>query len=160
MKPMRAVAVVILSLSLQAAAVMAQTQCPGGKPRDQQSISRIVDNYFNEPFGARTWRVLNGLGEPGLEPSFTGENQWRDREEWKTLVTKLSPAQASAEVGYDCRIGHVLALLKQRVTRLGEHHPYVIHWIAVQSAVLQACRDENNAISLPEPLPINGDSER
>jgi hypothetical protein len=160
MKPMRAVIIITLSLSLQAAAVMAQPQCPDGKPRDEQAISRIVDDYFGEPFGVRTWRVLNGLGNPGLEPGFTGENQWRDREEWKTLVTKLSPAQAGAEVGYNCRIGHALALLKQRVTRLGEHHPFVLHWIAVQSAVLQACRDENHAISLPDPLPINGESQQ
>jgi hypothetical protein len=160
MKPMRAVALVTLSLSLQAAAVMAQTQCPDGKPRDEQAISRTVDSYFNEPFGVRAWRVLNGLGDPGLEPGFTGENQWRDREEWIALVTKLSPAQAGAEVGYSCRIGHALALLKQRVTRLGEHHPYVIHWIAVQSAMLQACSDENSAVSLPEALPINGESQQ
>ena len=69
-----AVAVVTLSLSLLAAAVMAQPQCPDGKPGDEQAISRIVDGYFSEPFGVRTWRVLNGLGDPGLEPGFTGEN--------------------------------------------------------------------------------------
>ena len=160
MKLMRAVALVTLSLSLQAVAVMAQTKCPDGKPRDEQAISRTVDSYFNEPFGVRTWRMLNGLGDPGLEPGFTGENQWRDREEWKALVTKLSPAQAGAEVGYGCRISHALALLKQRVTQLGEHHPYVVHWIAVQSAMLRACGEENSAMSLPEPLPINGESQQ
>src|SRR5215212_4762392 len=160
MRPMKAVALVTLSLSLQSAAVMAQTQCPDGKPRDEQAISRTVDSYFNEPFGVRTWRMLNGLGDPGLEPGFTGENQWRDREEWNALVTKLSPAQAGAEVGYGCRIGHALALLKQRVTHLGEHHPYVVHWIAVQSAMLRACGEENSAMSLPEPLPINGESQQ
>ncbi|MGH6875525.1 MAG: hypothetical protein ACREDW_10945, partial [Aestuariivirgaceae bacterium] len=155
---MRAVAAATLSLSVQAAAVMAQTQCPDGTPQNEQAISRSVDRYFSEPFGARTWRVLNGLGEPGLEPSFTGESQWRDKEEWKSLVAKLSPALSGVEVGYSCRIGHALATLKQRVARLGENHPYVAHWIAVQSAVLDACRDGINAISLPAPLPIAGES--
>jgi hypothetical protein len=159
MKLMRFIAAVNLALSVQAAAVMAQTQCPDGTPRDERSISRAVDRYFGDPFGARTWRVLNGFGDPGLEPSFAGESQWRDRDEWKSLVAKLSPSQAGADVGYSCRIGHALTVLKQRVAQLGEHHPYVIHWIAVQSAVLQACSDENTAISLPEPLPITGEND-
>jgi hypothetical protein len=123
MNMMRALAGVTLSLLLQAAAVRAQIECPDGRPHDEQAISRAVDSYFNEPFGARTWRVLNGFGEAGLEPSFTRENQWRDKEEWKALVTKLSPAQAGTALGYNCRIGHALALLKQRVTQLGEQHP-------------------------------------
>jgi hypothetical protein len=63
---MRAIAVVTLSLSLQTVAVVAQPQCPDGKPRDEQAISHIVDGYFSEPFGVRTWRVLNGLGDARL----------------------------------------------------------------------------------------------
>src|SRR6185503_20084019 len=100
MKLLSFVAAVNLALSVHAAAVMAQTQCPDGTPRDERAISRAVDRYFGEPFGARTWRVLNGFGDPGLEPGFVGESQWRDRDEWKSLVAKLSPSQAGADVGY------------------------------------------------------------
>ena len=40
----------------------------------------MVDTYASNPFSARTWRVLNGLGDPMIEPSYSGSDTWQNQD--------------------------------------------------------------------------------
>ena len=113
----------------------------------------MVDTYASNPFSARTWRVLNGLGDPMIEPSYSGSDTWQNQDAWKKLVAAvLPPGQAVQEVGYDCRIGYPLQVLKSRIATLGKDNPYVQQWLKVQGKVLQVCSNPDTMdTALPEP---------
>ena len=66
----------LLALALLAGPVMAQTAC------DPAQLAGAVDRYAAEPFSARTWRVLQGLGDPMIEPASVGGDTWALQERW------------------------------------------------------------------------------
>ena len=122
------------ALMLFANPAVAQETC------DPAKLSAMVDTYAGNPFSARTWRVLNGLGDPMIEPSYSGSDTWQNQDAWKKLVAAiLPPGQAVDEVGYDCRIGYPLEVLQSRIATLGKDNPYVQQWLKVQGKVLQVC---------------------
>ncbi|MEQ1522506.1 MAG: hypothetical protein ABL936_14645 [Aestuariivirga sp.] len=120
---------------------------------DPAKLSAMVDTYASNPFSARTWRALNGLGDPMIEPSYSGSDTWQNQDGWKRLVAAILPiGQAVQEVGYDCRIGYPLQVLQSRVATLGKDNPYVQQWLKVQGKVLQVCSNPDTAdTALPEP---------
>lgn len=141
---------VIASLSallLFSSSALAQETCDSGK------LSVMVDTYASNPFSARTWRVLNGLGDPMIEPSYSGSDTWQNQDGWKKLVAAtLPPGQAVQEVGYDCRIGYPLQVLQNRIATLGKDNPYVQQWLKVQGKVLHVCSNPDTTdTTLPEP---------
>lgn len=129
----------------------AQQTCDAGK------LSALVDTYASSPFSARTWRVLNGLGDPMIEPSYSGSDTWDSQDKWKKLAAEVLPAsQAAQDVGYECRIGYPLQVLQTRVSALGKQSPYVQQWLRVQEKVLQACSNSDTAgIALPAPIEVD-----
>ncbi|MGB8315076.1 MAG: hypothetical protein WCE69_11390, partial [Aestuariivirga sp.] len=110
-------------LALFSSSALAQAACDAGK------LSALVDSYANNPFSARTWRVLNGLGDPSADPAFKGVNRaavydWDGQEAWKKLAAKILPTgQAPQEIGYECRISYPLEVLQARVASLGIDNP-------------------------------------
>lgn len=151
MKLLKLTASALVSIAVMANASVAET-CKDGTPYDEAKVSAAVDRYYQAPFGAVSWRVMNGLGDPGLEPHYGYGDHWTDEEQWQSLVTKLVPGMAKRNLGYDCRIGHALATLKARIARYGETDPYLHHWIAVQEAVFAACSDGQAAATLPPSM--------
>ena len=135
------------ALMLFSSSALAQETCEPGK------LAAMVDTYASNPFSARTWRVLNGLGDPMIEPSYSGSDTWQNQDAWKKLVAATLPAgQAVQEVGYDCRIGYPLQVLQSRIAALGKDNPYVQQWLKVQGKVLQVCSTPDTAdTALPEP---------
>ena len=141
----------LCSLALFSGAAFSQASC------DAEKVSTLVDAYASSPFSARTWRVLNGLGDPMIEPSSVGSDTWDNQQKWKTLVSGILPAgQAAQDVGYDCRVGYPLQVLQSRVDTLGKENPYVRQWLRVQEKVLQVCSDPNTTnTALPEPIGVD-----
>ena len=146
----RKILAALSSLTLFSGAAFSQVSC------DAEKVSALVDTYASNPFSARTWRVLNGLGDPMIEPSQSGSDSWDNQQKWKTLVAGLLPAgQAAQEVGYDCRVGYPLQVLQSRVATLGKENPYVRQWLRVQEKVLQVCSDPNTTnTALPDPIEV------
>ena len=120
-------------------------------------LSALVDTYANNPFSARTWRVLNGLGDPMIEPSYNGSDTWDNQDKWEKLVAEILPVgQTAQEVGYECRIGYPLQVLQAHVSAFGKQSPYVQQWLRAQSKVLQVCSNPNSTdTALPEPIEID-----
>ncbi|WP_421695002.1 hypothetical protein [Aestuariivirga sp.] len=135
------------SLAILAGPVLAQSTC------DPAKLSSAIDRYAAEPFSARTWRVLNGLGDPMLDPAPSDADTWALQEQWKKLAAEILPAsQSLQDVSWSCRIGYPLSVLQKRIDQLGKDHPYVKQWLMVQEQVLRACTSEDGQISLPPPL--------
>ena len=139
------------ALTMLSSSALAQETCDAGK------LSTLVDTYASNPFSARTWRVLNGLGDPMIEPSSSGSDTWVNQDNWKKLVAGILPAgQTAQEVGYDCRIGYPLQVLQSRVSTLGKENPYVLQWLKVQEKVLQVCSNlDTTDTALPEPIDVD-----
>ncbi len=136
------------ALLLFSSSATAQETC------DPAKLSAMIDTYASNPFSARTWRVLNGLGDPMIEPSYSGSDTWQNQDGWKKLVAAILPAgQAVQEMGYDCRIGYPLQVLQSRIAALGKDNPYVQQWLKVQGKVLQVCSNPDTMdVALPEPI--------
>lgn len=130
--------------------VFAQTACVPEK------LAAAVDVYAQEPFGARAWRKLTGLGDPGIESSGGGFSSWQAKESWQKKVAELAPDLTEAQqVGYDCRIGYPLEVLEERVKDLSANDPYIKQWLRAQAVVFKACNDNNGAQTLlPVPLEV------
>ena len=143
--------VALSALTMFSSSPLAQEACDAGK------VSALVDAYASNPFSARTWRVLNGLGDPMIEPSNSGSDTWINQDNWKKLVVGILPAgQAVPEVGYDCRIGYPLQVLQSRISTLGKEDPYVLQWLKVQEKVLQVCSNPSTTdTALPEPMDVD-----
>jgi hypothetical protein len=139
------------ALTMLSGSALAQETCDAGK------LAALVDIYASSPFSARTWRVLNGLGDPMIEPSSSGSDTWSIQDNWKRLVAGILPAaQTAQEVGYDCRIGYPLQVLQSRVSTLGKENPYVLQWLKVQRKVLQVCTNPDATDTvLPEPIDVD-----
>ncbi|CAN5158640.1 hypothetical protein BH10PSE7_BH10PSE7_09610 [soil metagenome] len=139
-----------------AAPVLAQATCPDGKPRDDAKTAAMVDVYAANPFSARTWRVLKGLGDPMIEASYGGYSSWEYGDAFRKLAAGVAPDIAQPQYyGYDCRIGYPLEVLKKRTADLGVNNAYVRQWLVVQMAVLDACNGGATA-SLPAPMSLEG----
>jgi hypothetical protein len=148
----RRIVSLIALMAFSATPLLAQTACPDGAPRDAQKISSAVDLYGREPFSARTFRVLKGLGDPMIDPDYGGYSSWQDGDALKKLIAEIIPdAKQSNSYGYECRLGYPLEVLQKRIADLGKTSPYVKQWITVQLAVLAACDGEKIA-ELPGPL--------
>ncbi|MGE3876546.1 MAG: hypothetical protein AB7F74_26625 [Parvibaculaceae bacterium] len=147
----RRIVSLIALTAFSATPLLAET-CPDGTPRDAQKISQSIDLYAREPFSARTYRVLNGLGDPMIDPNYGSYSSWQDSEALKKLIAEIAPdARLPNSYGYECRLGYPLEVLQKRIADLGKTSPYVKQWVTVQLAVLAACDGEKIA-ELPGPL--------
>jgi hypothetical protein len=146
----RRIVSLIALMAFSATPLLAQTACPDGAPRDAQKISTAVDLYAREPFSARTYRVLKGLGDPMIDPNYG--SSFADEDALKKLIVEIVPdAKQPSYYGYECRLGYPLEVLQKRIADLGKTSPYVKQWVTVQLAVLAACGGEKIA-ELPPPL--------
>jgi hypothetical protein len=127
----------ILSLvagSLLATSALAQSTCA------PETLHRAIDAYAMEPFGARAWRKMTGLGDPEIEPVSFDSESYATSEEWRKLVSDVLPAsEALKSPSYNCRLSYPLEVLKQRVARFGKTSDYVKQWAAGQESVVRAC---------------------
>ena len=155
------------ALLLFSTSAVAQEAC------DPAKLPAMVDTYASNPFSARTWRALNGLGDPMIEPSYSGSDTWQNQDAWKKLVAAtLPPGQAVDEVGYDCRIGYPLQVLKSRIATLGKDNPYVQQWLkcsgerffrsaAIRTRLTWRCRNPRKLIRrIPRCRPRTGPTKR
>lgn len=126
-----------------------------------EKLASAVDAYANEPFGARAWRKISGLGDPGIEAGSIYDDTWQQQEEWKKLVQRIAPElKDAAEPSYDCRIAYPLSVLKQRVASFGAADPYVKQWVTAQATVVQACVAGQGAqISLPDAQAVTPEQQ-
>ncbi len=148
---MSAIGVLLLSVSPLAAA------CPDGTAPDPAKVASAIDRYADAPFSARTWRVLKGLGDPMIDPSYEGGERWEDERRFKELATQVLPGVSLPEyIAYECRIGYPLQELEKRIAVLGAGHDYVKQWVKVQLAVFAACGGADVA-ELPPALEIKDD---
>jgi hypothetical protein len=132
------------------------------------TVVERMDAYFLAPRSPATYRALAGLGDPLILPfnyhsilpfaQPTGEREW---EKTEALVRRMLPPQRQ-DTGHwlgrqgDCRLGYALDTARARVAALGENHPYVSQWFAVQRAVFSACisREWSAPAALPPPLAL------
>jgi hypothetical protein len=134
------------------APVGAADMCPDGSPRDAKKIAEAIDVYAREPFGARTWRVLKGLGDPGIDQNYGDSSYWANQDQWRKRVAELAPdIKQPNYYGYECRLDYPVQVLEKRIVDLGPKHPYVKQWVTVQNAVIAACSDQS-VTELPPPL--------
>jgi len=142
----RTIASSVLSLALLAGPALAQT-CEPAK------LAAAVDRYWAEPFSALNWRVLQGLGDPMIEPSQAGGDTWALQERWRTLTAEIMPESKDLQsVSWNCRIAYPLSVLEKRVGALGKDHAYVKQWLIAQEQVMRACSSEQGEVALPAPL--------
>ncbi|HTN95752.1 MAG TPA: hypothetical protein VL101_02145 [Nordella sp.] len=148
----RRIVSLIALLAFSSTPLLAQQACPDGSARDPAKISDAIDRYAREPFSARTYRVLKGLGDPMIEPNYGGYSSWENAGKLKKLIAEIAPeAKQPNYYGYECRLGYPLDVLEKRIADLGKTSPYVKQWLTVQLAVLAACDGEKIA-ELPGPL--------
>lgn len=120
---------------------------------DPATLAAAVDRYAQDPFSARSWRVLQGLGDPMIDPGSADADTWTQQEDWKKLAAQILPNEQDLQnVGWNCRIGYPLSVLKTRVDQLGASDPYVKQWLLAQEQVIRACTNDEGEVSLPEPL--------
>lgn len=137
----------LAALALLAGPALAQTSC------DPATLAAAVDRYAQEPFSARSWRVLQGLGDPMLEPGSADADTWAQQEEWRKLAGEILPNEQDLQnVGWNCRIGYPLSVLKTRIGQLGADDPYVKQWLLAQQQVIRACSSDEGEVTLPEPM--------
>ncbi len=149
----------LAAFSVLVAAVVpavSQSTCEPGK------LVEAIDRYAFEPFSARNWRVLQGYGDPMIDPSYQGQDTWTRQERWTKLAAEILPDVPDLQrIGWNCRIAYPLQVLEERVRVLGRLSPYVKHWLRIQSKVLEACGNEGaDEITLPGPLSIHPDLAR
>ena len=144
---MKSFATSMLALALLAGPGLAQSSC------DPAKLASAVDRYAAEPFSALSWRVLQGLGDPMIEPAVAGADTYGAQDRWRKLTAEIMPdAQGLQEVSWNCRIGYPLSVLEKRVSALGKDHPYVKQWLLAQEQVMRACASESGDVALPPPL--------
>jgi hypothetical protein len=99
-----------------------------------EKVSAAIDAYALQPFGARAWRMLNGLGDPGIDgESGYSYDSYQERGQWKDLVLSIAPdAKELAEPGYSCRLSYPLATLRDRLSSLPLKDPYIKQWLMSQ----------------------------
>lgn len=121
---------------------------------DPATLNAAIDAYSAQPYSAETWRVLNGLGDPGIESLGGYGTSYDDQENWRKFTAEIAPENASLQnVGYECRIGYPAQVLQSRVKTLGKFSPYVKQWLATQAKVLEVCA---NPATVDQSLPVAG----
>jgi hypothetical protein len=136
----------ILSIALLAGPALAET-CEPAK------LAAAVDRYWADPFSALNWRVLQGLGDPMIEPSQAGGDTWAAQERWRILTADIMPqSQELQSVSWNCRIAYPLSVLEKRINAFGKDHAYVKQWLIAQEQVMHACSSEQGEVALPAPL--------
>ena len=144
---MKSIAASLIALAILAGPAMAQTAC------DPAKLAAAIDRYADAPFSARSWRVLQGLGDPMIDPGSADADSWAQQEEWKKLAAQILPEEQDLQnVGWNCRISYPLSVLKTRIGQLGLQDPYVKQWLLAQQQVIRACTNDSGEVSLPEPL--------
>jgi hypothetical protein len=162
-----AVPVAAAILLLLAAPASAASRAPRLTPAQ---VAERIDAYRT---GARlpgTYRALAGLGDPRVanrrDPYDLSDERFRLQ---RLLLPETQVAGDHLRAGEEgeCRPDYAIETLRARIARLGEQHPYVRQWVAVQRAVFSACRvrpwrrsaEERTrlrpAVSLPPPLAIS-----
>lgn len=138
------------ALACFAGPVLSQTTCEPAK------LAAAVDRYALEPFSARTWRMLKGLGDPMIEEGYRGGDYWTVTESWKKIATELAPdAKYLQQFDYSCRIGYPFEVLQQRISNLGKESKYLKQWLRVQDKVMEACTEPNSTdLTLPDPMEV------
>jgi len=124
--------------------------------------SSRMDSYFYKPRSPQTFRALSGLGDPQLANRYDDpfSRWWKAKPAVKAALKQLFPnLDVSQEYFYpnfgDCRAESPMAILMDRIEKLGPNHPYVRQWIAVQRVVLSACdHSGQQGTALPAPLTI------
>ena len=146
----------VLALAMANAPAIAQSACEPAK------LAARVDAYAADPFGARSWRVLQGLGDPMIEATTHGGDDWANQERWRKLTAEIAPeGRYLQQFGYDCRISYPLETLEKRVATLGSQSKYVKQWLRVQDAVLQACSEPDaGEVALPAAMDIQPEQAR
>ncbi|WP_119392329.1 hypothetical protein [Taklimakanibacter lacteus] len=148
----RRIVSLVALLAFGSTPLLAQQACPDGSARDEAKITSAIDLYAREPFSARTYRVLKGLGDPMIDPDYGSYSSWQDSDAFKRLTAAILPeAKQPNYYGYECRLGYPREVLEKRIADLGKTSPYVKQWLTVQLAVLAACDGEKIA-ELPGPL--------
>ena len=126
-------------------AVLAATSPAGAQNlADDPRVLRL-NGYFNNPISPATFRALSGVGDLAPREDYTPRPRFNPKTNADdALMMRMFPgAEIQDYLGLnigDCRPEYAARTLKARVARLGEGHPYVAQWVAVQSAVFQACR--------------------
>ncbi len=140
-----------LMLAAQAAAQSAPT------PVDPSPTAQRLDDYFEHPNGSETFRALTGRGDPRIEAKY--RDTWVDpkADADKALRVRLFPAAKGQDYFNtdECRIDYPIAILRARIANLGDNHPYVLHWIALQQSVFAGCLYGASAPAVPDlPKPL------
>jgi hypothetical protein len=136
------------ALSILMGSAAAQTSCSSEK------LAASVDRFADDPYGARAWRVLHGLGDPKIERASGDFGNWQAVDAWKKRMGELAPDLPGVQdAGYDCRMAYPLEVLDRRVSGLGKTSPYIKQWIQAQGVVIAACSGKENAtLDLPPAL--------
>jgi hypothetical protein len=131
--------------------VLSQATCEPAK------LAAAIDRYAMEPFSARSWRMLKGLGDPLIDPGYRNSDDYASRDVWEKLAGEIRPdAKYLTRYGFDCRIAYPLDVLRQRVATLGKESRYVKQWLHVQDKVLEACTEPAaSTVSLPPAMEIH-----
>lgn len=144
---MKSIAAGLTGLAIFVGPVLAQSTCEPAK------LASAIDRYAAEPFSARSWRVLQGLGDPMIDPAPADADTWANQDEWKKLTAEILPDHPDLQnLSWDCRIGYPLSVLRKRIDQLGADSSYVKQWLLAQEQVLRACASSEGEVSLPPPL--------
>ncbi|MBC8036822.1 MAG: hypothetical protein H7X89_06365, partial [Rhizobiales bacterium] len=111
--------------------VLSQTTCEPAK------LVEAIDLYAREPFSARTWRMLKGLGDPMVYPRY--RDLWWSVDGISKDVRQIFDEGTRHPFGmsWNCRHDYPLQVLQQRIAQLGKDHAYVKHWLKVQAKVCE-----------------------
>jgi hypothetical protein len=144
--------VVVLAVSASfATSAFAQQACAPG------AAAAAIDLYMTEPFSARAWRKMTGLGEVGVEADSFGYANYAQTDAWRKLVEEIAPGNAAlANPSYVCRMGYPLEVLQARIAKFGKASDMVKQWLRGQEQVLKACAGEGliaGDTGLPTTLP-------
>jgi hypothetical protein len=121
-----------------------------------EKLKAAIDVYANEPFGARAWRKLTGLGDAGVAGESYAYTDYAVKEAWTALVKEIAPnSPVLVDPAYECRIGYAKDVLEQRVAKFGKQSDYVKQWLATQEAVFKACGGEVVAAPADTVVPPN-----
>lgn len=148
------------------AALLHAAQPAAGACLPTDKVGERMDEYFADPRAPANYRALAGMGDPRIEPfRYDGYRQgplFGSRDDWdveEALRRRLFPVESelggyvSTEHG-SCRAGYALSVGRERIAALGDKHPYVGQWFAVQRAVFSACAGGENTRPVPLPPPL------
>jgi GrpB-like predicted nucleotidyltransferase (UPF0157 family) len=143
----RLTATLLLATSLMTTQAGAQATCAPEK------LNAAIDVYANEPFGARAWRKMTGLGDAGIAASNDVGGSYATTEEWKKFAAEILPSNTTFQnPSYNCRLRYPLDVLKARIASYGKTNDYVKQWAMGQEAVLVACAGETPSTdAMPAP---------